>query len=100
MIEGINPFTISSIGYTKFTRIGCHPSYSKIMKKKHPIASFFGLYGQQLFDGVYRACVIIRGPDGTTLKVINCKSNAAALNLRDELNRQLKEFVDNAKIKS
>lgn len=98
MIEGINPYTISSIRMSKFSRWGGHPAWLKVMKKRHPIKSFFGFYEQGLFDCCYAPCVYIYGPQGNTLKRIVCRSNNHARQVSSELNAQLEEFVRATKV--
>jgi len=98
MIEDINPYTISFIRVSKFSRWGRHPAWLKAMKKRHPIKAFFGLYEPLLFDGYYAACVYIYGPQGNTLKRIVCRSNDHARQLSSELNAQLEEFVQATKV--
>ena len=98
MIEGINPYTISCIQVKKFYRWGRHPSWLKVMQKRHPIKAFFGLYEPGLFDGYYAPCVYIYGPDGNTLKRIVCRTNDHARQLCTELNAKLEEFVRATKV--
>lgn len=93
MINSINPYTISCIQMEKFTRWGRHPAWLKVMKKRHPIKAFFGLYNRDLFDGYFSPSVRIYGADGSLLKRIPCRSNDHAKNLCRELNDQLAEFV-------
>lgn len=93
MIHGINPYTISSIQMTKFMRWGRHPSWLKLMRKRHPIKAVFGFYTRDLFDGYYPALVYIYGAEGRILKRIECRSNDQAKNLCRELNDQLADFV-------
>ena len=93
MIYGINPFTISRIGYDEFYRRGPHPLYTKIMRKKNPIRGFFGCYEAGLFDGCYRPHVYIYGSNGKAIGIIPCRSNDHAKQLRDDLNAQLAEWV-------
>jgi hypothetical protein len=97
MIYGINPLTISYIGYVKFRRHGYHPLYAKVMCKKNPISGFFGLYENGLFDGCYKPQVRIYGSNRDVLKIIECRSNDHARQLRDELNDQLADWVEKMK---
>ena len=98
MIQGINPYTISSIRMKKFSRWGRHPSWLKVMKKRHPIKACFGLYEPGLFDCYYAPCVYIYGPDGNALKRVVCRSNDHARQVLSELNAQLEEFVRATKV--
>lgn len=98
MIQGINPYTISSIRMSKFSRWGRHPAWLNVMKKRHPVKAFFGLFERDLFDGYYAPCVYIYGPDGNALKRIVCRSNDHARQLCAELNAQLEEFVRATKV--
>ena len=93
MISGINPYTISKIGWTRFKRIGVHPLWVKVMEKRHPIKASFGWYGNCIFDGCYPPTVKIYGSDGDVIKIISCRSNDHAKELRDELNKQLSDWV-------
>lgn len=97
MIEGINPFNISSIQGYKFRRLGPHPLYTKVMRKKNPVRGFFGFYGPDLFDGFYRPHVEIRGSDGDILRVLSCRSNDHAREVCDDLNAQLADWVEKMK---
>lgn len=99
LIAGINPITISSIKLVKFRRLGPHPSWTKIMKKKNPIRGFLGLYSPQLFDGIIRPHVSIRGAAGREIKYIFCSSNDAAMALHDKLNRELNDFLNALTVK-
>jgi hypothetical protein len=98
MIEGINPYTISCIRMSKFSRWGRHPAWLKVMKKRHPIKAFFGLYEPDLFDGLYRPYVKIYGSNGNLLRSISCRSNDHARQLCSELNVQLDEFIQATKV--
>ena len=93
MIYNINPYTISKIGWRKFKRIGSHPSWVKVMEKRHPIKAFFGWYQGGLFDGHYSPTVRIYGSNGDVIKIISCRSNDHAKQLCDELNKQLSDWV-------
>lgn len=97
MICDINPLVISSITYKKAKRIGYHPYYLKIMRKKKPISGFFGFYNQCIFDCFYKAEVQIRGSDGSILKIITCSSNDRAKELCDDLTKRIETFLSQLK---
>lgn len=100
MISDINPYTISKIGWRKFRRIGDHPLWVKVMKKRHPIKAFFGWYGNCIFDDCYPPTVRIYGSDGDLIKEITCRSNDHAKAMRDELNKQLSDWVKSTGMKN
>jgi hypothetical protein len=94
LIDGINPLVISKISVNRYRRHGNHPYWCKVMRKKHPIRAFFGLYENGLFDGVYLPTVVIRGSDHSALKCISCKSNDEATELAALFNAQLESFLN------
>ncbi len=98
-IEGINPLVISKILALSGYRHGIHPVYAKYMRKKNPIRGFFGFYEQGLFDCYYKPCVKIYGSDGDCIKIITCRSNDHARNLKKSLENQLNEFLSSMKVK-
>ena len=97
-IEGINPLVISKIVAFSGYRHGIHPSMLKYMKKKHPIKAALGFYVQGLFHCYWKPCVKIYGSDGACIKIITCKSNDHARNLKKSLETQLNEFLSSVKI--
>lgn len=94
MILGYNPATISSIYYTRAWRVGHHPSYKKLMKRKHPILYFLGKWDGGILEGMFfSANVIIKGSNGNDLTRIPMGSNKKAKELSDRLNKELAEWV-------
>jgi hypothetical protein len=93
MIAGINPLTISKIRYSEGYRIGYHPMYNKVMRKKNPIRGMLGCYSALFLDGYRKPRVIIYGADGSWLKDITCRSNDHAEALYDKLTDQLSQYV-------
>ena len=97
MIRGINPYTISSIRMKKFSRLGPHPSWTKVMCKRNPIRGALGLYSSGMFDGYYSPQVFIYGSNGSFLKQITCRSNDHAKELCNQLNTELAEWVQSTR---
>lgn len=98
-IERINPLIISGFKLYKFRRIGYHPSYTKLMKRKNPIRGLLGFYSPCLFDGTYQPHVVITGANGKDLRTIWCKSNDEAYRVQEDLYKQLNEFLEGLSIK-
>lgn len=98
LIYDINPLIISSIRVSKFERLGRHPAWNKVMRKKNPIRALLGAYTSGFFDGYYHATVVIRGAGGQVLKRIECRSNDHAVQLCADLNTKLNNFLCNLTI--
>jgi len=77
----------------KFKRWGPHPSWTKVMCKRNPIRGALGLYSSGLFDGYSPPTIYICGSDGDVVKQITCQSNDRAIELRNQLNAELAEWV-------
>lgn len=97
LIYGINPLVISTIAWRTARRHGTHPSMLKYLSKKNPIKNLFGFYESDYFDRFEPSKVIIYGSDGDILKIIECRSNISAKELRDNLMKQLETFITNLK---
>ena len=96
LIENINPAAISRIGCRKQSkRIGKHPLYYRLQKKKYPFLHHIIGSAPDMFDGIWwGTAVLIFGLDGELLKSINCKSRQAAHALRDQLEEQLNDYSE------
>lgn len=94
LIGHINPLTISGFKLYKFRRIGYHPLYMKVMKRKNPIRGLLGFYSPVLFDGCYQPHVVITGANGQGLRTIWCKSNDEARRVHKDLYNQLNSFLE------
>lgn len=97
MIEGINPFHIVKIRPKRFRRRGMHP-YVDIVAAKTPrwIDRQWLQYkfAPEPFGGrwVEPACVEIYGANNSVLTTIDCKNNAEAERVSEELNQQMLDF--------
>jgi hypothetical protein len=97
LIYAINPLIISTITWHKGKRWGIHPVMSKYLNKKNPIRGFFGFYENGLFDGYWLPEVRIYGSDGDRIKIIACRSNDEAKQLKNDLMEKLDAFLSNLK---
>jgi hypothetical protein len=104
LIRGINPFQITKIGWSKFRRYDVHPYYNRLARKKFPILTripFVRAFilkddSEYRFYDISQADVYIEGQK-TTLRRIECKSNAEAEALYNTLNKELDDFVKSVK---
>ena len=97
LIYGVNPLIISRILYFESFRVGPHPFYLKYMNKKHPILSLFGMYKKDTFDYFSHPTVKIYGSNGEIVRIISCKSNDDAKQLKEELVKRLNDFLSSIK---
>jgi hypothetical protein len=95
LILGINPFTISRITVRKARRYGLHPLKRAYLEKKHPIRDMLGFYADPFAWWESAEVCIIGSQDLITR--IQCKSNQQAMDLRDQLNEQLNQFLTSIK---
>ena len=93
LIEGISPLVIAQIDHRNAFRCRKHPLWYKVMRKRHPIQSALGMFGGDLFAHFQPARVLIFGNNGNCVLTIDCKSNARAKELSEELNAKLEEFL-------
>lgn len=99
LINNINPYTISTINYLPGRRIGKHPLYYLLKRKKYPLLSklFPKAFYPALGDKYIKATVYIYGSDGSTLAGISCRSTEHATRLAykmlEELNKTLKHYT-------
>jgi hypothetical protein len=99
-IEDINPLVISKIFVYCGHRYGAHPSMLKYMKKKHPIKAFFGFYEPADWYSYRKPCVKIYGSDGACIKIVTCRSNDHARDVKNSLENKLNEFLSSLKVKT
>lgn len=93
LIEGISPLVIARIDYRKAFRYKKHPLWYKVMRKRHPIQNALGMFGGDLFAHFEPATVRIFANNGNRILTIDCKSNAHAKELSEELNAKLEDFL-------
>lgn len=90
LIYGVNPLLISSIEAYKFKRLGMHPMYHRLHKKRW---GWLAWKSPHMFDWTASACVKVLGPNSQTLLLIEVHSNARANELRNELTEQLEDYL-------
>lgn len=89
----VNPATVSRIVSHRGKRIGKHPYYYKLHKKKYGIFAWCHNDNSIFRDIFIRPEVEILGSDGGVLLRIVCKSNDSARKLRNELEDKLDDWV-------
>ena len=87
LIRGINPLTISMIKVSRGKRFGKSGVWYRVYKKKHPIRGLF--LSEDWTDFWVPAEVRIISATGKALVVIECRSNARAEQLKQELEAEL-----------
>lgn len=96
MINNINPLHITRITWKPFHREGSHPYALKLMRRKGWLGSakawILGYHPDEC-DYVDPAQVIIHGQSGVIVR-INCRTNQAAMDLCNEYNRQLADYIN------
>jgi hypothetical protein len=105
LIHGINPLTISGIGWKKGRREGRHRYYDRLFERKllqmprwkRALARWYQGDARDYWVLMYwsSARVCIYGANGKLILEIACRSNARAEELREELNQKLNNFLKN-----
>lgn len=91
MIEGVNPLMISMIITDRGRRMGMHPMYYKLHKKKWGRLSW---QSPDMIDDYWMPPrVLFYGPTGQRIKTIECKSMKHALELRKECMEKMSIFL-------
>jgi hypothetical protein len=87
LIEGINPYAIAKVDVYKMLRFGLHPYWYTLHKKRFGWLAF---RRPNHFDGVmWHSHVAIMSADGTTLKIVKCKSLADAWRVHGRIQSKL-----------
>lgn len=107
LFYGVNPLTISTFRWSEFERGGDHPYLKRLYQKKYPTFGNF-LYGaSRVFrvvaddytgEWVQPAYVKIYGADGDLIKLIECRSNQSAKDLKKDLETKLNDFIKTLKL--
>lgn len=92
MIECINPLHITEVYVKEFKRYGVHPMLYRLARARGWFWHWLVVRKHaDSFDAVFPARVVIEGQT-RVLKHITCRSNHAAYQLCDDINRQMNDY--------
>lgn len=90
LIRNINPLLISSIEARRFKRLGVHPLYYKLHRKRF---GWLAWKSERLNDFVFPSRVEFRGPSRQVLLTVETYSNRRAQELRDHYVEKLEDYL-------
>lgn len=90
LIRNINPLLISSIEFKPFKRLGVHPLYYKLHRKRF---GWLAWKSERMFDHAIPARVEFRGPSRQVLLTVETYSNRRAQEMRDHYVQKLEDYL-------
>lgn len=90
LIHGVNPLLIVRIDWEPAKRLGQHPYYYRLHKRKW---KWLAYKTEHMFDFFLPASVRLYGPKGNVLLKIETHSNSRAQELCEQYTQQLEQFV-------